>query len=193
MSIWRIWGETGRIIAILCLTTALAAVTAAVILLVHEDLTERLSDRVKRGIGRKTGILALVAVGVWILVIGQSVAAAEVPANSAENSTDAPGNEESGTAEDKNDSSGAGSTSNEIAPEAEPGTNQEPGTEPAPEPDVNPPEISIQMMEQITAQMARAEGVTEELKDTDQMKWVGLMNNIRQTAEETVLTELIYN
>ena len=75
MSIWRIWGETSRIIVILCLTTALAAVTAAVILLVHEDLTERLSDRVKRGIGRKTGILALVAAGVWILVIGQSVAA----------------------------------------------------------------------------------------------------------------------
>ena len=48
-------------------------------------------------------------------------------------------------------------------------------------------------MEQITAQMARAEGVTEELKDTDQMKWVGLMNSIRQAAEETVLTELIYN
>ena len=48
-------------------------------------------------------------------------------------------------------------------------------------------------MEQITAQMARAEGVTEELKATDQMKWVGLMNSIRQTAEETVLTELIYN
>ena len=48
-------------------------------------------------------------------------------------------------------------------------------------------------MEQITAQMARAEGVTEELKAADQMKWVGLMNNIRQTAEEAVLTELIYN
>ena len=48
-------------------------------------------------------------------------------------------------------------------------------------------------MDQITAQMARAEGVTEELKATDQMKWVGLMNNIRQAAEETVLTELIYN
>lgn len=48
-------------------------------------------------------------------------------------------------------------------------------------------------MEQITAQMARAEGVTEELKAADQMKWVGLMNNIRQMAEETVLTELIYN
>ena len=48
-------------------------------------------------------------------------------------------------------------------------------------------------MEQITAQMAKVEGVTEDLKATDQMKWVGLMNNIRQAAEETVLTELIYN
>ena len=48
-------------------------------------------------------------------------------------------------------------------------------------------------MEQITAQMAKAEGVTEELKATDQMKWVGLMIGIRQAAEETVLTELIYN
>ena len=48
-------------------------------------------------------------------------------------------------------------------------------------------------MEQITAQMARAEGVTEELKAADQMKWVGLMNSIRQAAEEKVLTELVYN
>ena len=48
-------------------------------------------------------------------------------------------------------------------------------------------------IEQITAQMAKAEGVTEELKATDQMKWVGLMNSIRQAAEETVLTELVYN
>lgn len=48
-------------------------------------------------------------------------------------------------------------------------------------------------MEQITAEMAKSQGVTEELKATDQMKWVGLMNNIRQAAEEIVLTELIYN
>ena len=33
-------------------------------------------------------------------------------------------------------------------------------------------------IEQITAEMARAEGVTEELKAADQMKWVGLMNAI---------------
>ncbi len=48
-------------------------------------------------------------------------------------------------------------------------------------------------IEQITTQMAKAEGVTEELKAADQMKWVGLMNNIRQRAEEMVLTELIYS
>ena len=148
MSIWRIWGETGRIIAILCLTTALAAVTAAVILLVHEDLTERLSDRVKRGIGRKTGILALVAAGVWILVIGQSVAAAEVP---AENSgTAAQGN--NGTAVSECSTSGTGSTSNEIAPEVEPGTEPDPGIVPEPEPDEEPPLISICMKEEIAEQ-----------------------------------------
>ena len=48
-------------------------------------------------------------------------------------------------------------------------------------------------MEEIVAQMAKAQGVTEELKASDQMKWVGLMNNLQNAAEETVLAELIYN
>ena len=47
-------------------------------------------------------------------------------------------------------------------------------------------------IEQIVSQMAQAEGVTEELKATDQMKWVGLMNNFRSVAEEQILQELIY-
>ena len=47
-------------------------------------------------------------------------------------------------------------------------------------------------MELLVAQMAQAEGVTEEMKASDQMKWVGLMNNIRMSAEEQVLKELIY-
>lgn len=47
-------------------------------------------------------------------------------------------------------------------------------------------------MEQLTAQMAREAGVTEKMKAADQMKWVGLMNNIRHSAEETVLNDLIY-
>ena len=47
-------------------------------------------------------------------------------------------------------------------------------------------------VEQIVSQMAQTEGVTEELKAADQMKWVGLMNNFRSAAEEQILQELIY-
>ena len=48
-------------------------------------------------------------------------------------------------------------------------------------------------MEEIVAQMAKAEGVTEELKARDQMKWVGLMNSLKAQAEEIILSELVYN
>ena len=48
------------------------------------------------------------------------------------------------------------------------------------------------MVEQTVTQMARAEGVTEELKATDPMRWTGLMNNLRHSAEELVLNDLIY-
>ena len=40
--------------------------------------------------------------------------------------------------------------------------------------------------------MAKQEGVTETLKVTDQMEWVGRMNNIRNRAEEFIFHELIY-
>lgn len=36
-------------------------------------------------------------------------------------------------------------------------------------------------------------GVKEELKAADPMKWVGLMNNLKSQAEETILAELIYS
>ncbi|MFR6694630.1 MAG: TnpV protein [Dysosmobacter sp.] len=48
-------------------------------------------------------------------------------------------------------------------------------------------------MEQLVTEMAQTEGVTEELKAADPMKWVGLMNSLRNAAEETVLAELIYS
>ena len=51
---------------------------------------------------------------------------------------------------------------------------------------------ATEMVEQLTAQMARRQGVTEELKASDEMKWVGLMNNIRASAEEVALAELVY-
>ena len=54
-------------------------------------------------------------------------------------------------------------------------------------------QVALSRMELLTSQMAKAEGVTEELKASDPMKWTGLMNNIRHSAEETVLNELICN
>jgi len=49
-----------------------------------------------------------------------------------------------------------------------------------------------EMMERLTAQIAKAEGVTESLKARDQMAWVRAMNNIHNRAEEIVLHDLIY-
>ena len=54
-------------------------------------------------------------------------------------------------------------------------------------------EAAQNRMEQIVKAMAAQEGVTEELKARDPMKWVQLMNNLRNAAEETILTELIYS
>ena len=48
------------------------------------------------------------------------------------------------------------------------------------------------MFNRLVKQMAEREGVTEKLKATNQIQWVGLMNNIRQRATEIVNTELIY-
>ena len=41
-------------------------------------------------------------------------------------------------------------------------------------------------------QMAKQMGVTEELKSSDPMRWVQLMNNIKASAEEIVLKEVVY-
>ena len=53
-------------------------------------------------------------------------------------------------------------------------------------------QTALERIEMITAQMTATEGVTEELKAKDTMKWIGLMNSIRSAAEETILAELIY-
>jgi len=47
-------------------------------------------------------------------------------------------------------------------------------------------------MDFLISAMAKQEGVTEALKATDQMEWVGRMNNIRNRAEEIILHELVY-
>src|SRR5574344_103185 len=53
----------------------------------------------------------------------------------------------------------------------------------------NQAEIRI---EEIVSQLKKTENITEELKQTNQMKWVSIMNNLKMSAEEIVMNELIY-
>ena len=44
----------------------------------------------------------------------------------------------------------------------------------------------------IVHQMAQAEGITEEMKVRDPVRWVQAMNSIRSRAEEIIQAEMIY-
>ena len=48
-----------------------------------------------------------------------------------------------------------------------------------------------EQVETLMEQMAEKQRVTEELKSQDQMKWARLMNNIKASAEEIVLKNLV--
>ena len=49
-----------------------------------------------------------------------------------------------------------------------------------------------EQVETLMEQMTEKQGVTGELKAQDQMEWVRLMNNIKASAEEIVLKNMIY-
>ena len=49
-----------------------------------------------------------------------------------------------------------------------------------------------EMFSQLVDLMKQAEGVTEQLKTTDQMEWVRRMNSIRNQAEEIVKSEVVF-
>ena len=49
-----------------------------------------------------------------------------------------------------------------------------------------------EQVETLMEQMIEKQGVTEELKAQDQMKWVRLMINIKSSAEEIVVKNTIY-
>lgn len=49
------------------------------------------------------------------------------------------------------------------------------------------------MFSRLVKQMAEKQGITEQLKDKNPMKWVQHMNNIQACAREIVNTELIYS
>ena len=49
-----------------------------------------------------------------------------------------------------------------------------------------------EQVETLVKQMTEEQGITEQLKMQDLMKWVGIMNNIKACAEEIVLKEIVY-
>ena len=49
-----------------------------------------------------------------------------------------------------------------------------------------------EQVETLMEQMTEKQGVTEKLKAQDQMKWVRLMNNIKASAEEIILKNMVY-
>lgn len=52
-------------------------------------------------------------------------------------------------------------------------------------------EQAYEMLTSLTVELAKTQGIDEQLKATDQMRWVQAMNNVLRSAEETVMRELI--
>ena len=50
-----------------------------------------------------------------------------------------------------------------------------------------------EQVETLVKQIEEKQGVTEQLKAEDMMRWVGLMNNIRACADEIVLNDIVYS
>ena len=53
-------------------------------------------------------------------------------------------------------------------------------------------ETATERVEQIIKQLKVKSNLTEDMKNTDMLYWVGTMNAIKQQAEEIILNELIY-
>ena len=51
---------------------------------------------------------------------------------------------------------------------------------------------ATKLEETLIRQMAQQEGLTEQMKADDMMKWVRLMNNIRNSAQEIVKEQIIF-
>ena len=52
--------------------------------------------------------------------------------------------------------------------------------------------IVMEKVQKLIKELTEKENITEELKDSNQMLWIGKMNNIKDIAEEIVLKEYIY-
>ena len=52
--------------------------------------------------------------------------------------------------------------------------------------------LATEQIDRIIADLAAKEGVNEQLKATNQLRWVGLMNSFKAAAEEQILREIVY-
>ena len=50
----------------------------------------------------------------------------------------------------------------------------------------------MEKVQKLIKELTEKENITEQLKDSNQMLWIGKMNNIKDIAEEIVLKEYIY-
>ena len=53
-------------------------------------------------------------------------------------------------------------------------------------------DTAYERVDRMVKAMAKADGLTEEMKNTDPLRWVGLMNNYKHSAEEIIFDEIIY-
>ena len=53
-------------------------------------------------------------------------------------------------------------------------------------------ETTTERVEQIIKQLKSKSNLTEDMKNTDMLYWVGMMNNFKNQAEEIIFNELIY-
>ena len=53
--------------------------------------------------------------------------------------------------------------------------------------------ICNERLDIMISQMVKAQGVTEAMKAQDQLGWVGRMNEIKHSAEESILAEIIFD
>ena len=54
-------------------------------------------------------------------------------------------------------------------------------------------ETANRRLEQMMPELMRQNGVTEDLKAVDPMRWTQMMNSVKAQAEEMILNELIYS
>ena len=53
-------------------------------------------------------------------------------------------------------------------------------------------ETAQRMLDQLIPQMAKDADVTEEMKASDPMRWIGMLNTIKAQVEEIIFSEIIY-